>query len=1134
MAESSPRTVYAGMVTAAAVWWVGKAIATAFSKRVVENEPWPLELQNTRWVDLTALQLTVGVIVAGIWLKLSKKAVLPEIAWQLRWQVCVPVLGHVVGNLATNALICSSSKVQVVNSCQPFFTLLLSVFLSRVAGSFNGSTYLSVAIVVAGAARFAIGYDATLSLWGLLVGLISNIAFPLRNIFLNNLSDKWDDHVQKFAVMSIIGVILVLPLVAVKLVFVGALPTVDLVNGLVSSVFHSSYSIASLQVLESFNPVTHALLGLAQRVCVGLAGILLSGFPLTVSILVSLAVFLLGFYFYYTFKTVRFIPLKCLVLFGFLLFSFTSYSTMDRTSSMLHRTSQHCYTRISTSWVFDREMPPEVVTNIHSLAEKWDTTVDVYCGTTQCMEGVEGLDKVNIRAKFLVIPDILEGTPLRKWMGHHAINKVLAGKQFESHLHDVVKIGLLNKYGGVYIDPQVPVENLPCVPGKNSWVSEVSVDDAVRFLDMAHFPEQDPFLHKLADLYATKYPTKGKAVGFNFQQILEDNLGCYDCPKTIPTPLVKMIKTAITASKMRHYGTLSYDHLIDFTETNIGDEVQGFSGMQFLPFVDTFLQRDRLNVTSGGYNVTAFFNAWWGFSSAHWPPANNIHPIMLSIHIGAKMEGNWKKHLSYLEDKSIGCRDYSTLEFLQKSGVNSFFSGCMTLQTKRPDVHAERTSTIYIVDVDKHVLDLFPKQIRDDAVYLTHAYYSKKGDPLDLYDRFQKAYEKIMKYGTAKLVITQRVHCALPSVNMGTPVIFINHPGLLGASTKKASSRTTGLTPLFHTLDLFSLSIEDAKQWLLDFPWDNPPPNPRFELMMRLKATQWNVIRQHPTLYDSARKFGLLPLTQFPESQKPEGLVFHVVITREGSWGLNWRHWRCIESIFHHHPGAKVTVHSNMVSQEEFAVLTEAGYQVKVQQYSFKRLLMSSPVKAYAENLLQAKTNRNWKNFERDFLSLLVLHGNGGISMSVEVVLLRPVDTLQVNTIGFQKRTGFSTNFMIFEKDSLFLQDCLVTFANNYDASSTGTVGGLLKKSVPDGARLHLLPYTAFSLFHGHPLQAVCLEDTSGHDFDSNLEILTTKAYGVEINFTSTSKFGSKTKLPFSTLCQSILNTYCVLCNMVY
>ena len=79
-------------------------------------------------------------------------------------------------------------------------------------------------------------------------------------------------------------------------------------------------------------------------------------------------------------------------------------------------------------------------------------------------------------------------------------------------------------------------------------------------------------------------------------------------------------------------------------------------------------------------------------------------------------------------------------------------------------------------------------------------------------ERFSAAYELIEKYASAKLVITQRIHCALPCVGMGIPVIIINSHWLPGGggSKKKASERVSGLLPLFHTLDLYTLSIKKA------------------------------------------------------------------------------------------------------------------------------------------------------------------------------------------------------------------------------------------------------------------------------------------------------------------------------------
>jgi len=84
-----------------------------------------------------------------------------------------------------------------------------------------------------------------------------------------------------------------------------------------------------------------------------------------------------------------------------------------------------------------------------------------------------------------------------------------------------------------------------------------------------------------------------------------------------------------------------------------------------------------------------------------------------------------------------------------------------------------------------------------------------------------------------------------------------------GRGTKaKSSSRTVGLTPLFHTVDLRIHSFHGecqrlAKKLFLVHPLPNPNPS----LMMRQRAMIWNVIRQNQALYDAAHKFGLLPFS---------------------------------------------------------------------------------------------------------------------------------------------------------------------------------------------------------------------------------------------------------------------------------
>ena len=109
-------------------------------------------------------------------------------------------------------------------------------------------------------------------------------------------------------------------------------------------------------------------------------------------------------------------------------------------------------------------------------------------------------------------------------------------------------------------------------------------------------------------------------------------------PEAIDLQFKKLNITENTL-EIHHYGTLSHDTRVhDISTVNLGDEIQAFPGLQFLPFVDVFVERDNLKMSRGNDKVTCFFNAWWGSPKANWPPPSNINPIMLSIHIAQGMK----------------------------------------------------------------------------------------------------------------------------------------------------------------------------------------------------------------------------------------------------------------------------------------------------------------------------------------------------------------------------------------------------------------------------------------------------------------------------------------------------------------
>ena len=667
------------MVATVGLWWVANTIATIASKSVMKGDDisakgttgWTSAFEDLRWVDLTALQHLIGSVISVLLVKLKGKPLWPSHTRGLRTIICVAALGNVIGNLTTNAayaLICSSS-VQVVKACEPLFTFTLTVLLYQDHAALDVSNLLSVAIIVVGAGTFLMR-DARFNIWGLVVGMLSNTAFPIRNIFLKKLSEVWDSPLQKYAVISIFSVFFLLPVLVVKVLFNQEVVTVRLSESLISSVFHCTYNLASIKVQEKFSPVSHAILNISKRLFVVMTNIMYFHTPISWNMVISLAVLVIGCYLYQMKSSSK---KKHTVTKGLILFAIAVYSLQNKSepqSQIIFNPNKHVDCgRISTAWVSDKPIPNDLALNIEALSARVvNLPVHVYCGTTQCVDAIAKLSNTNIAVEFLVASDIVKNTSLERWIAHHPFNKVLAGKEFETHLQEVVRLGLLWNYGGFYIDPMVQVTDALKFISKcsdfnctNAVVSKgVKVPEG-SVLQASFFPRKHhPFIGELAERFDSDYPTGGKTshpMDFNFQEtirtILNDTL-CNYCPLVLDDVLLKQVPWASLSEVhgSNYYGTLSYNAQHPRGYFNLGDEMQGFPGLQFLPYMDTFIERDDLMASSGNKNITAFFNAYWTATGDRWPPPNNVGPILLFLHIPLYVQNRWARHgIEYLKER---------------------------------------------------------------------------------------------------------------------------------------------------------------------------------------------------------------------------------------------------------------------------------------------------------------------------------------------------------------------------------------------------------------------------------------------------------------------------------------------------
>ena len=84
------------------------------------------------------------------------------------------------------------------------------------------------------------------------------------------------------------------------------------------------------------------------------------------------------------------------------------------------------------------------------------------------------------------------------------------------------------------------------------------------------------------------------------------------------------------------------------------------------------------------------------------------------------MQKLWRKGIGFLQShEPIGCRDYTTLKFMQSFGIPSYFSACLTLLTNNPII-APNPTKIYLVDVSKKYANLLPQRVKDSAIIVRH------------------------------------------------------------------------------------------------------------------------------------------------------------------------------------------------------------------------------------------------------------------------------------------------------------------------------------------------------------------------------------------------------------------------------
>lgn len=295
---------------------------------------------------------------------------------------------------------------------------------------------------------------------------------------------------------------------------------------------------------------------------------------------------------------------------------------------------------------------------------------------------------------------------------------------------------------------------------------------------------------------------------------------------------------------------LSKNH---YEGVNIGDYVQALAASQFYPHIDGFIDRDEELYCYDGEDCKMIMNGWYMHRPENWPPTDRIDPLFVSFHLNESHKDKMltSAGIAYLKQhEPIGCRDLHTLQILQGKGIKSYFSGCLTLTLGQKYHSQSKNGKTYIVDplydgeltvstfikaimtivcnpgailklASKRKLDfydgkykvrnilkialyfqeyskIFSKDIIANSEYITQQSVHYMTDFKTDHDRLNEAERLIKLYAGASLIITSRLHCALPALGLDTPVIFISNEN--DYLSKKY--RFVGLTELMNVVSL--------------------------------------------------------------------------------------------------------------------------------------------------------------------------------------------------------------------------------------------------------------------------------------------------------------------------------------------
>ena len=229
---------------------------------------------------------------------------------------------------------------------------------------------------------------------------------------------------------------------------------------------------------------------------------------------------------------------------------------------------------------------------------------------------------------------------------------------------------------------------------------------------------------------------------------------------------------------------MNYYYIIEGKiRNNIGDVLQGIAAAQYLPHFSMPVDRESLSDLNPHQPAFMISNGWYMHDFSKFPPPSSVYPLYISVHIAnSNLLKSKLVRDHFRKFAPIGCRDKKTLLLFWGWGIPAYFSGCLTITIKKPLlITPSKNENILMVDnidhpVPGYIFDKLETLYKSKIIKLNHNPEIKEDDFYNYVRTGRKQMEDLLvKYCAAKLIVTTKIHCALPCIGMGVPVILI-HP----------------------------------------------------------------------------------------------------------------------------------------------------------------------------------------------------------------------------------------------------------------------------------------------------------------------------------------------------------------------